>query len=457
MSGLFDSLSVASTSLNAQRMGMDLVGQNLANVNTEGYSKRQIVLSERAPTDRNSAGRGVDVSEIRTTRDAFIQSRLTQEQPAGSMDSTVADALSVAEAALGTSGSSLDFSLEQFFSAFSALSENPASPELRDGVARQGESLTQMFHDISDRLTTVASDADGAISGSVGEINRLTGQIGEYNAQISTANGRDVTSIIDARDVTLQKLSKLADIMAVQRSDGAMDVSIGRGRALVIGANVTTMSTTNEAATGNTLVMLADTDVSGDILGGKIAGQMAIRDHYIPDYLDKLDTLANDFGAAVNDLHATGTDAEGNPGGAFFELSGAIHGAASSITMNAAILIDPQLIAASSTGAVGDNGVARQIASLRDVRSLNGGTATAANMWGRLVYAVGADAASAMSSRDGRQAVMDQLSRLRDAASGVSIDQEAASLMKFQRAYEANARFFVTVNNALDVLMGLVR
>lgn len=457
MSGLFDSLSVASTSLNAQRMGLDLVGQNLANVNTEGYSKRQVTFSERAPTDVNSAGRGVTVSAITSTRDAFIQSRLTQEQPAGSMDSTVADALSVAEAALGTAGSSLDSSLEQFFSAFSALAENPSSPELRDGVARQGEALAQMFHDIADRLTTVGSDADGAITASVGEINRLTTQVGEYNAQISTANGRDVNSIIDARDVTLQKLSKIADIQAVPRADGAMDVSIGRGRALVVGANVTTMSTANEAATGHTRVLLGDTDISDDIHGGKIAGQMAIRDHYIPDYLNRLDTLADDFGTAVNDLHATGTDARGNAGGDFFGLSGTVAGAASSITMNAAIVDDPQLIAASSTGAVGDNGVARQIASLRDVRSLDGGTATAANMWGRLVYAVGADAASAASSRDGRQAVMDQLGRLRDAAAGVSLDEEAASLMKFQRAYEANAKFFVTVNNALDVLMGMVQ
>jgi flagellar hook-associated protein 1 FlgK len=183
---------------------------------------------------------------------------------------------------------------------------------------------------------------------------------------------------------------------------------------------------------------------------------MAVRDHYIPDYLEKLDTLAFDFGAAVNDLHATGYDANGDAGGDFFTLPGSVTGAAASIEMNAAVTDDPQLIAASGTGALGDNGVSRQIALLRDVRSLDGGTATAANMWGRLVYAVGADSASAVSSRDGRQAVMDQLGRLRDAAAGVSLDEEAASLMKFQRAYEANARYFVTVNNALDTLMGMV-
>lgn len=457
MSGLFDSLSVASSSLNAQRMGMDLVGQNLANVNTEGYSKRQIVLAERPPTDGNSAGRGVTVAEIRSTRDGLIQTRLGQEQPAASMDAAVADSLSVAESALGTAGSSLDASLEQFFNAFSALSENPVSPELRDGVARQGESLAQMFHEISDRLATVGSDADAALAGAVGEINRLTSQIGAYNAQIITANGRDVSSIVDARDVTLQKLAKLVDVSTATRSDGGMDVSIGRGRALVVGGDATMMTTATAPVTGKTTILLAGTDISGEIHGGEVAGQMAMRDHYIPNYLDKLDTLAFEFGTAVNDLHATGFDANGGAGGTFFNLSASASGAASSISMSAAIAADPQLVAASATGAVGDNGVARQIAALRDVRSLDGGTATAANMWGRLVYAVGADAASAASSRDGRQAVMDQLVRLRDAAAGVSLDEEAASLMKFQRAYEANARFFVTVNDALDTLMGMVK
>jgi len=457
MSGLFDSLSVASTSLSAQRMGMDLVEQNLANVNTEGYSKRQVTLTELAPTDSLSAGRGVSVSQIASTRDAFIQNRLTNEQPGAAMDATVADALSVAESSLGVTGSSLDASFEQFFSAFSALSENPSSPELRDGVARQGEALAQMFHDIADRLATVGSDADAAMAGTVGEINRLTSQVGQFNAQIATANGRDVSSIVDARDVTLQKLSKLADIHTSHRSDGGIDVSIGRGAALVVGGAASALTVSSEPVTGRTTIVLRETDITADIHGGKLAGQMAVRDHYIPDYLGKLDTLAFDFGTAVNDLHVTGTDATGNAGEEFFSMSPTASGAASSITMSAAIAGDPQLVAASATGAVGDNGVARQIAALRDVRALDGGTATAANMWGRLVYAVGADAASAASSRDGRKAVIDQLSRLRDAASGVSVDEEAASLMKFQRAYEANARFFMTVNNALDVLMAMVQ
>lgn len=457
MSGLFDSLSVVSNSLNAQRLGMDLVGQNLANVNTPGYSKRTVALAEVPSTDANSAGRGVTVSEIRSTRDGLIAGRLTQEQPGMSMDSTVGDALSVAESSLGQSGSSLDAALQQFFSAFSSLAENPSSPELRDGVARQSQSLVQMFHDISDRLATVGADADHAIAGSVDEVNRLSTQVAQYNAAIMTANGRDVSSMVDARDVALQNLAKLADINTAQRSDGAIDVAIGRGRALVIGGDTLALSTADEAATGHTLVMLGGDDISADIHSGKIAGQMAVRDHYIPDYLSKLDSLAYDFGSAVNDLHTSGTDANGNAGEDFFGLPGAAAGAASSISINADILADPQLIAASSTGAVGDNGVARQIASLRDARVLNGGTATAANVWGNLVYAIGADVASATASKNGRQAVVDQLSRLRDAGAGVNIDEEAASLMKFQRAYEANARFFSSVDKSIDILMGMVQ
>lgn len=457
MSGLFDSLSVASTSLNAQRMGMDLVGQNLANVNTEGYSRRQLILTERPATDTNSAGRGVTVAEIRSMRDNFIESRLRKEQPAASLDSAVADSLSVVESALGTAGSSLDASLSEFFGAFSALTENASSPELRDGVVRQGQALAQMFHDIADRLSAVRQDADTAMAGATDEINRLAKQVGQYNSQIVSANGRDVTALVDARDVTMQKLAKLADVNGYQRNDGSLDVAIGEGRQLIVGGDVTTVSIAHEDGTGNSLVLLGDTDISGELHGGKLAGLMQVRDQYLPGYQQQLDTLAFDFGTAVNDLHATGTDLNGNAGGAFFTFTAGAQGAASGMAINQDLLDDPSQIAASATGARGDNGVARQIAALRDVPSLDGGTATAANMWGRLVYAVGADVASVQTSRDGRQAVMDQLGRLRDAAAGVSIDEEAAALMKFQRAYEANARYFMTVNNALDTLLNMVQ
>jgi flagellar hook-associated protein 1 FlgK len=101
--------------------------------------------------------------------------------------------------------------------------------------------------------------------------------------------------------------------------------------------------------------------------------------------------------------------------------------------------------------------VARAIAALRDGRVLNGGTATPVEAWAQFVYRVGGDVASARASSDTREQVVLQLQRLRDSVSGVSLDEEAAHLMRYQRSYEANARYFTTIVDTLDTLMQMVR
>jgi flagellar hook-associated protein 1 FlgK len=88
---------------------------------------------------------------------------------------------------------------------------------------------------------------------------------------------------------------------------------------------------------------------------------------------------------------------------------------------------------------------------------MSGGTSTAAEAWSNFVYQVGSDVATAQSTSGTREAVVRQLQQLRDQASGVSLDEEAANLMKFQRSYEASARFFTTVNDTLSTLMAMVQ
>ena len=124
--------------------------------------------------------------------------------------------------------------------------------------------------------------------------------------------------------------------------------------------------------------------------------------------------------------------------------------------MNPALTANTSLVAASQTGAPGDNQIARQIAALRDSQVLLGGTATFTEGWAQLAYRVGADVDGARAQQQSKQDVAEQVARLRDQVSGVSLDEEAASMIKFQRAYEANAKFFSTVDAMLLTLMRTV-
>ena len=180
-----------------------------------------------------------------------------------------------------------------------------------------------------------------------------------------------------------------------------------------------------------------------------------MRDQAIPNYLAQLDTLAHDVATAVNALHVTGFDQSGTPGGAFFVAPGGVAGAAAALQVDPAVVADSSRVAAAGVASPGDNALARQLANLRDVPLSNGRTPSAA--WTGLVYRVGSDVQQATRELGSRREIVHQIETLRDSVSGVSIDEEAAMMMRFQRAYEANARFFTVIDEVLQTLLSLKR
>jgi len=455
MSGLFASLTSASNALNAQRAGLEVVGQNLANVNTVGYTRRVVDLAELAPADAFSAGRGVEVLQIRSLRDLYIEGRLRREQQGVAYDTAVVQGLSDVEGAIGVPGSSVDGKIDSFFTAFSTLANDVTSAPARDGVVAQGKALAQAFNDLAARLVESQQNADTAIGGAVDQVNQLAAKVAQLNDQIG-AGGPGLEALRDERDVALAKLSDLAGVDVIQRADGLVDVTIGQGHALVIGASSFALDASPAAPSGFLRLSSGGADITSQITGGRIGGLLSVRDSVIPGYQANLDQLAFDFAGQVNALHQTGFDATGAPGGNFFAPLAGVAGAAASLSVDPNVAANSALVAASSTGAAGDNGIARAIAALRDAKVMAGGTATAAGAWAQFAYKVGLDVSTAQASMQTRGSIVQQLQHLRDQASGVSMDEEAAHLMQFQRAYEANARYFSTIVQTIDTLMKMV-
>ena len=238
-----------------------------------------------------------------------------------------------------------------------------------------------------------------------------------------------------------------------------MDVTIGNGRALVVGANAYAVETVSTVPYGYASLMSGDFDITSEVTGGTVGGLLYVRDSAIPGYLVSLDTLASQTAASVNGVHTAGYDLNGAVGGAFFSYStppAGVSGAAAALRVDPAIVADGNLIAAAGTPIAGDNVNARALAALRNQRVL-GGTATLHDGWGDLVYSVGSDVQSAGNARQTHDAITREIDALRDQVSGVSLDEEALNLLKFQRAYEANAKFFTTIDSLLDTLMNSYR
>jgi flagellar hook-associated protein 1 len=456
MAGLLSSLSVATSGLTAARMGLDVTGHNIANINTPGYSRRTLQLAEVPPTDGTSAGRGVEVLQIRALRDLYLESRIGKEQGGQARDAAVLEGVQGVEATLGHPGDSIDARLTAFFDGFSALASDVTSITARDAVVREGQALGQAFGALSDRLSELQTVQDRSLQDSVTELNDLVRTVSQLNGRIVTG-GVDAEALRDERGVAIARMAELADVSVLHRADGAVDITIASGHALVVGAHAYPMTMTPQPPSGFVSLSLADIDITSQLTGGTIGGQLNVRDEKIPSYLAALDQLAYDIATEVNALHVTGFDGQGAPGGNFYNTPATVAGAAASLSVSAAVAADPRLVAGSATTATGDNGVARALAGLRDSRVMSGGSSTAAEVWANFVYQVGADVRATQASSVTRDQIVTQMQRLRDQQSAVSLDEEAANLMRYQRSYEASARYFTTIVDTLDTLMAMVR
>lgn len=457
---LFDTLTAASRSLEAQRMGLDVTGQNIANVNTPGYSRRVVDFASVAPESNQSAGRGVDVVGVRAVRDRLLDRRLQQELPAERREAAIAASLNVIETALGGAGASIDAELGKFFDSYSRLADTPTSSVARQEVLLQAETLADAFGDMAQRLQTAQRDIDRRIASGVEDVNSLAERIATLNDALGRAPEAARLHLQDEQAGLVRELSELVDIAVVEREGGGVDVSYGNGRSVVLGERSFAIAATPTGPSGLSQLQVGTppTTITSEITGGSLGGLLHVRDVNVPEYMNQLDTLAFTVADEINGEHAAGFTQTGVAAGDFFVQPAAVAGAASAMAVDPDIVADVRLIAASGpgtsgTGEVGDNSTATAIARLRDARVLNGGTATFNDAWGQLVYRVGREAQTASAEQTSREEIVRQVDALRDEVSGISLDEEMMNLLKYQRAYEANARFFSAINSALETLI----
>ena len=459
MADLFSALQMATRGLAAQQAGLDVAGHNIANVNTPGYARRVISFRAVPPTVIGSAGHGVDIDSIRAMRDRFVERRLDQETIGAEREAAVAELAGLVEVAFGTTGQSLDTRLNAFFDSLAELTDAPTSVVARQEVALQGEALASAFRGTANRLGELRREADRRLTGTVDMINDLAERIAVLNASFVATHDSGVTQHLQDEQASLvRELAGLVDITVTERPNGGLDVDVA-GRPLVVGTVAAQMNAVPVGPDGHVRIEIAGVDLTPSITGGKIDGYLHVRDTLIPGYLARLDEQAFTLASSVNAIHSVGFDLNGASGQAFFAYSTppvGQAGAAAALIVDPAVAADPNRIAAAQAALPGDNRAARAMADLRNALLLDGGKATLADSWGQLVFRVGRDVQTATDEAALRHDIVLQLQAVRDQVSGVSLDEEAMNLMKFQRAYEANARFFQVIDDTISTLMNVV-
>jgi flagellar hook-associated protein 1 FlgK len=470
MTAFASSLSIGLSALRSFERGLQVVGHNIANANTVGYSRQRVEFGAVPPPLLGGApgGLGVEIHSVRRLGSLFTERALVQERRNRSGLETRDELLTRLESQFNDlAGSGLSEDLGRLFGALRDLSADPASLARRQAVLSGAERLAGRFHQQSAALSELRSEIDGRVAGLVPEINRLANEVAELNKQITLkqAAGESAADFVDRRAELAGQLAEKAGATIVERDDGQLRIHLTEGRALVDGASAFALRAVPDASDANRRHLYLEGS-SDDLTPGLRAGQLGqlldLRDQTVPGYQRQLDDLAAALIDRFNTAHRAGFDLSGAAGGDFFTpfvqpAPGDNTGAAAAIGLAASLRDAPERLAASGTGAPGDNGAALQLAALASQPLLAGGTRTFQEAYTDLVAGIGFDV---QRTRDGiltSDAVFGQIGAQRQQISGVNLDEEAANLLTLQRGYEAASRFIRAADELLQDLMSQLR
>ena len=457
----FSGLNTATTALWAQRRALDVTGQNIANVNTEGYSRQRTDLQSLGGTAvpafhsvSREVGGGVSADNVLRIRDVFLEGRAQLEHGTAARLTAENQALGFVEQAFrepGTTG--IQSMLDEVWNGWGAMANNTPDLPARSEILSRTQTLVDGFRSTQGALDAQWSQTRENLTTLVDEVNAVALEVADLNSAIQRATqaGLPANELSDKRDVLVMKLADQVGGLARPGADGMVDVLVG-GAALVAGGTALGLrligSSDPDTIAGDPPRLVTTAGNSAVRPGGTAQGQLNTLNDIIPSHRDALDSLAQKLATAMNDQHRNGFDLDGAPGGDVFgSTSGPI--TASTLTL---LISDPRKLAASSAGpdASGpalDNRNADAIAQLR--RANPGIDFTYRTM----IVELGIRAGVTERNLEIQSVIAAQVDAARDSVAGVNLDEEMTNMLSFQHAYSAAGRMVTAIDETLDVLI----
>jgi flagellar hook-associated protein 1 len=440
-----------ANALKAFEDGLTVVQNNVANSSTPGYVK-QTQSFEALPFDLTvGLPGGVQAGPVLSSRDGFAEQSVRNQQTAQGLYQQKVSDLTPLESYFDLSSTSgVGPAMNDLFSSFSQLSVNPNDTVSRQAVLDKASVVAQQFQDTANGLSTVGSNIDVQARGTIDTINHLASSIAEVNGNNRIDPSGGINAGLDAQlNSSLEQLSQLVNFTTLQQPDGTVSVFVGGQTPLVVGGQVydikgdfSTPQTAIQSSTG--------ADITGQIAGGKLSALLDDKNNVIPSYLADLNTLAQNLADQVNSTLNNGIDQNGAaPTTDLFNYDPTL-GAATTLTVNP---LTPDQIAAALPGAASGNGNALNLAQLANAKT-NGYTFS--QFYGNLGGRVGNDLSSAQDSQTSKQNLLSQAQALREQVSGVSLDEEAAQLITFQRSYQATAKLLTVLDSLTETIMSVI-
>lgn len=519
MTSTFHSIETAKRSLNTQTAALNTTGHNISNANTEGYSRQIVKMQASLPMEaygflRSTAagqmGTGVEFNSIERVRQSYLDDQYRNENSNLGSSSVRHDTLQKLEALMNEpSDTGLRKVLDNFWSAWSDLSQDPENITNRKIVSETTKALTDALNQMSTQLNTLDSDLTKSISLKASETNTLLQTVADLNNNITKLEGLgdNPNDLRDQRDLAIDKLSKIANVQVTQLSNG---YQVTLGGQLVVSGSVVTAPVSAES-------LKAAYD-GGALSSGEAFGLFMSRDRYVAEYKTQMDQLANTLangdveitlpagtvlpedtvlntgtnGTAVtysnaNNNRTLTTDTKVTVKGinGLLQLGYTVSGAtpetgvalftakdggvitAGTIILNPVISNDPNKISTSmrvtGTGTanekvvIGNNDLALVMAGMKtakfDFGTALSSTGSVDDYFSAIVGQLGVQTQEAERQTKNAEALTEQVEMSRQSVSGVSLDEEMTDLIKFQHAYSAASRFMTTFDELLNKLI----
>ena len=331
-----DVFNIGSSALLALQRAISVTGNNIANVNTEGFSRQRAEFAA-LPAQRVAAGfigSGVTVAGITRSFDEFLAGDVRDRTARAGAQRTFAELSARISALFSNAKTGLAPAIDNFFAAVQDVANNPGSAPERRVLLGKGRVLADRFAHLDARLRDVAGETNGRIEAAVRDINSLAHELGRLNDRIvrASATGSAPNDLLDARDQALNRLSEIVDVGVVRQSNGAVNVFIGNGQSLLTGSAVTELSAfrnpDNPAEMNVGISGLAESDsIERFLRGGELGGALSFRREVLDKARGQLGLIAAGLSRRVNDQHRLGLDLDGNPGRDFFTAAAPAIGA----------------------------------------------------------------------------------------------------------------------------------
>jgi len=468
MAKITSMMDIGKRSMMNSQTALTTVAHNMANKSTEGYSRQRVdqVAGPSINEGRLNIGTGARAAAVTRTNNPWLERQLEKEGAEFKALETRADGMSKVENIFNEqTNKSINVYVADFFNSFRELANAPESTTARTVVKESAEQMTNEFKKVHGQLTGVQKSLDNTIEFAVVELNQQIKEIAQLNEKIQhvEVTGGVANDERDRRDLLLKKISEKADITyGEDRKTGMVSVTLGKTAILVSGSLHTALKTVNdednkvrimyELSPGGTSV-----DVSSQISKGSMGAALDLRDHLIDDLKNGLNDMAMSIAEQVNAAHREGYDRTGQMGGSFFRIDGNARQPTLTFDLSTTVAEDVSRIAAAAKpGAPGDNTVANVLHNIQFEPMMGDGT-TIDDFYNSKVGQIGILTQRANKGFEAQQNVITQLSNLRESISGVSLDEEAAKMIEYQKAFEASARLIKVADEMFDTVLNLKR